>query len=100
MQSTLDRIQLVSTISFRDIEASDLRNWDMIGISINQFDLVTGADFSLACDGKVEARQLAREEPLNHVVRLKFQAKFVARQARLRDDHFRRTHGELIANVN
>ena len=80
--------------------SSDLRNWHTIWVSINHFDLVTGTDFSLMCDSEVKTCPPAREEPLYHVVRLKSHAKFVARQARLRDDHFRRTDRELVANVD
>jgi hypothetical protein len=42
-QSTPYRIHVVITIPFRDIQASDFRNWDAVRVSSNTFDFITGA---------------------------------------------------------
>ena len=71
-----------------------------LGSRANQLDLVICADLSLSGHGKIEARPLAREESLHHVVGLKSQAQFVARKTRLGHDHFRRTDGELVPEMD
>ncbi len=79
------------SVPFREVQASDFRNWDAIRVSISRFNVVIGADFSLARHGEIETGPPAGKESLHHVVGLKSHSEFVAREARLGHDHFRGT---------
>src|SRR5258707_8909848 len=99
-QGTPDRTHLAITIPLRGVQACDFRNRYANWVSSNHLDFVTGADFSLMCHGEVKTCPPTREESLYHVVRLKSHTEFVARQARLRDNHFCRTDRESVANMD
>ncbi len=88
------------SVPFRNIEPRDFWHGNGVWVPGNRFDFVAGAHFTFTSDGEVEARTAAGEKAPDHVVSLKPDAEFVARKARLRNDHFRGTNGELIAQMN
>src|ERR1700722_11268436 len=97
LQRPPHRGHLRIAIPFFSVQTSDFRDRHAVWVPSNRLDLIATADFSLASDGQVESRPAACEESLHHVVGLKSDTKFVAREARLRHEYFRRPHGEPVA---
>src|SRR6266496_4061411 len=76
------------------------RSLVVVDLPSNCIDLISTADFSLPSDGQVESRPAAGEESLHHVVGLKSNSKFVAGEASLRHEYFRRPHREPVAKMD
>src|SRR2546425_11419111 len=89
-----------TTLFRSNIQSSYFRNRNTIWIASNHLDLVTRAHFSLADDSEVETGPATCEESLYHAIGFKSDAKFVAREARLRYDHFRGTDREPITEMD
>jgi hypothetical protein len=69
-------------------------------ISSNRDDWVSSAHISFLSDSQVEARAAAGQKSFDHVVGLKSNPKFVARQARLCDDDPSAADQELISEMH
>src|SRR5690242_2083292 len=82
------------------VEAGDLGDGNGGGVAREQLDFIAGADLAFAGDGQVETGAGAGKKALHHLVGLETDAQLVARQARLRDNHFRGTDGEAVAEVH
>ena len=99
-QRPLYRDHVGIAIPFFGVQTSDFRDWHAVGVPGNCLDLIAATHFSLARDGHVESRPAACKESLHHVVGLKSHTKFVAREARLRHDYFRRPDREPVAKAD
>jgi len=82
------------------VQASDFRDGDGTGVAGERLDFIAGANFTFARDRQVETGAGGGEKALDHFVGLKADAQFVARQARLRDDHFGGADGEAVAEMH
>ena len=106
LQSSMNDVGILIAKSFstrRGVcheQASDFRDRDCARVARKQLDLIAGADFALARDLQVEAGAGTCQKALHHVVGLKTDAQFVARQAGLRDDYFRGTDSEAVAKMH
>jgi hypothetical protein len=82
------------------VQASDFRDRDGTGVAGEQLDFIAGANFAFARDCQVETGAGGGEKALDHLVGLKTDAQFVARQARLRGNHFGGAHDEAVAEMH
>jgi len=99
LKSAAERGNVFLVESFRDVETSDFRNRNGVGIQGYALDFVAGTDFPFARDGTIEAVTATDEELLDHVVRAEADAEFVARQARLGHNKFGGANCEPVAEV-
>lgn len=88
-KSSVQELNVGGAESFLDVKASNVGYGYAVRVAANLPDGVSRADFSFARYSQVESRPATRKKSLYHVVRVKTDAKFVARKPWLRDDHFR-----------
>ena len=67
--------------------------------SFDQFNLITNSDFALLQHGKIEARTLTRQEPLDHVGPAEPDAELVTGHPRLGHHHDGRANAKLVPDV-
>jgi len=81
------------------IQSGDIAHPYTAFASFNQFNLITNSDFALLQHGKIEARTLTRQEPLDHVGPAEPDAELVTGHPRLGHHHDGRANAKLVPDV-
>src|SRR5437870_5501716 len=81
------------------IQSGDIAHPYTTFASFDQFNLITNSDFALLQHGEIEARALARQEPLDDVRAAELDLKLVTGHARLGHHHDGRANAKLVPDV-
>src|SRR5436305_10481980 len=80
-QKAADRLDVGLVVHLFRVQSGEFRDGDTVRIRMNQFHVIARAHFSRARDRQIKSRAPAGEESLDHVVRLKLDAEFIAGQS-------------------